>query len=110
MQRTRLVLALGCDRSSRDASPRVRPARDAIAILLVAAAPRLWGSLAHVYAAVTGRVVIDEHVLARLLGDRSAVVRELARTAPLVAFGLINIRPTGAIVASAEAVGRLAGR
>ena len=31
--------------------------RDALAILLVAAAPRLWGSLAHVYAAVTGRVV-----------------------------------------------------
>lgn len=84
--------------------------RDALAILLIAAAPRLWGSLAHVYTAVTGRVVIDEHVLATLLGDRTAVVRELARSAPLVAFGLVTIRPTGAIVASAEAVGRLAGR
>ena len=84
--------------------------RDALAILLVAAAPRLWGSLAHVYASVTGRVVIDQHVLATLLGDRSAVIRELAPTAPLRAFGLITIRPTGALVASSEAVGRLAGR
>ncbi len=81
---------------------------DAVAILLVAAAPRLWGPIAHVYAAATGRVGIDEHVLAALL-DRGAVLRELAPGAPLLAYRLISRRPTGAIVASAEVVCRLAG-
>ena len=83
--------------------------RDALAILLVAAAPRLWGPLAHVYAAVTGRVHTDEHALAMLLGDRSAILRELAPGAPLLAFELLARTPTGNLVASAEVVSRLAG-
>ncbi|HSN25438.1 MAG TPA: hypothetical protein VLT45_04110 [Kofleriaceae bacterium] len=83
--------------------------RDALAILLVAAAPRLWGPLAHVYAAVTGRVHTDEHMLAQLLGDRAAIVRELAAGSPLLAFKLLARTPTGNLVASAEVVSRLAG-
>lgn len=83
--------------------------RDALAILLVAAAPRLWGPLAHVYAAVTGRVHTDEHMLAQLLGDRAAILRELAPGAPLLAFELVTRTPTGNLVASAEVVRRLAG-
>jgi hypothetical protein len=82
---------------------------DAIAILLVCAAPRMWGPFAHVYAAATGRVTLDEHVLARLLGDRSAVLRELSSTAPLLTYRLVSRRPTGEIVASAEVLCRLAG-
>jgi hypothetical protein len=82
---------------------------DAVAILLLTAAPRMWGPFAHVYAAVTGRVIVDEHVLARLLGDLGAVLRELARGAPLLAHKLVSRRPTGEIVASAEVLCRLTG-
>jgi len=80
---------------------------DALAILIIIAAPRLWGPLAHVYAAIAGRVGIDEQVVAKLLGDRSAVLRELTRDAPLIAFGLVARRPTGELVASSEVVCRL---
>jgi hypothetical protein len=82
---------------------------DAVAILLVAAAPRMWGMFAHVYAAVAGRVEVDANVLGVLLGDRAAAVRELDRSAPLVAFGLVSVRASGAVVPSAEVVCRLAG-
>lgn len=82
---------------------------DAIAILLVASAPRMWAPFAHTYATATGRTGIDEHVLARLLGDRRAVLRELASTAPLIAYKLVTRRATGELVASAEVLCRLSG-
>jgi hypothetical protein len=82
---------------------------DAVAILLVAAAPRMWAPFAHVYASITGRVGLDERVLATLLGDRRAVLRELASTGPLLACKLLSRRSTGELTASAEVVCRLSG-
>ncbi len=81
----------------------------ATSILLLAAAPILWGGFAYVYAAITGRREVDRHVLAVLHGDRAAVRRELGREAPLVASDLVSVRATGAVVASKHVVCRLAG-
>jgi hypothetical protein len=86
-----------------------RLSEDAMSLLLFAAAPKLWGGFAHVFAAITGRLQLDQHTLAMLHGDRGAVVRELVRDAPLVAFGLVTVRPMGAIRASADVICRLAG-
>lgn len=82
---------------------------DAVAILLLAAAPRMWGGLLHVYAAIAGRTQIDEHALATLMRSRMAAVRELSREAPLLAFGVLARRPTGALTVNADVLCRLAG-
>jgi hypothetical protein len=82
---------------------------DAVAILLLTAAPRMWGGLLHVYAAITGRTAIDDHALAVLLRSQMTVVRELSREAPLVAFGVVSRRPTGSLTVNRDVVCRLAG-
>jgi len=84
---------------------------DAVSILLLVTAPRLWGALAHVYAAIRLPTagVISQFLLATLMDSRTAVLTELAREAPLVRHGLVSIRPTGAIVASSTVVRQLAG-
>jgi hypothetical protein len=85
---------------------------DAVSVLLLATAPRLWGTLSHVYAAICSggyHFVLGAHVIGALLGDRRAVATELARTAPLVTHGLVTLRPTGAVMVSPEVVCRLAG-
>ena len=85
---------------------------DAVSLMLLAAAPRLWGALTHVYAAICmpGRnFVVSPLLLSMLLGSRPATLRELSADAPLVKYGLIAIRPSGAILASSDVVCRLAG-
>jgi hypothetical protein len=82
---------------------------DAVAILLLAAAPRMWGGLLHVYAAISGSVAIDEQTLATPVRSRMALVRELSREAPLLAFGVLSRRPTGAIAVDLDILRRLAG-
>jgi hypothetical protein len=88
-----------------------RLSRDAVTILLVAAAPKLWGNLAFVYDALSpsGNGRADFNVLRRLLGDRIDLRRELAADAPLVAFGLVTVSPSGAVSVDSEVVCRLAG-
>jgi len=82
----------------------------AVQILLLAAAPYLWGSLTHVYAAITRpqSCLVGVRLLTELLGDRGAVMRELCREAPLVRHGLVRVHATGAIVASSPVIARLA--
>lgn len=85
---------------------------DAIDILLLAAAPRMWGALTHVYAAIPPRVgvtIVNQHVLAALVGNRPGVLGELRRDAPLVARGLVSVRPTGSVVVSDHVIRRIAG-
>lgn len=83
---------------------------DAVAILLLAAAPRMWGGLLHVYAAITGRATVDEHALATLMRSQVSVVRELSREAPLLAFGVMTRRPTGVLTVNHDVLCRLAGK
>ena len=83
---------------------------DAMQIMLLAAAPYLWGALTHVYAAIKAptNCLIGMQLLVELHGDRDAVARELGRESPLVRHGLVKIYPTGAIVASSSVIARLA--
>jgi hypothetical protein len=83
---------------------------DAIAILLLTAAPKLWGALQHVYSAIvmpTCSYVVTQPLLAKLIDDRRAVLRELHRDAPLMRSKLVTMRPTGAIAANPAVVQRL---
>ena len=84
---------------------------DAIAILLYAAAPELWSNLALVYSAIsaTSRGVPDRQVLGALLGDPTAVARELAPTAPLVQTGLVSVGDTGEVSVDRDLLRRLTG-
>lgn len=71
----------------------------AFQILLVAAAPVLWGELARLYAILTNdvsRPLCDEHLVTDVLGSQIAprdIVRELDADAPLVRHGVIRIGP-----------------
>jgi hypothetical protein len=84
---------------------------DAIAILLYAAAPELWGSITFVYSAisVSGRGVPDRQVLGALLGDPAAVARELAPTAPLRQSGLVTVPSSGEVSIDRGLLRRIAG-
>jgi hypothetical protein len=66
-------------------------------ILLVIAAPWLWGELAEVYRTLSGpgRPIVDESLVCRILGvepaERGSVASELDGDAPLVHLGLVQI-------------------
>ncbi|HEY5925108.1 MAG TPA: hypothetical protein VIV11_25675 [Kofleriaceae bacterium] len=84
---------------------------DAVSILLLASAPRLWGALSHVYASITPSCLfrLDQKLLELLLDDRAAVARELHRGAPLIRTKLVSVRSTGSIVPNGAVVRRLIG-
>ncbi len=64
-------------------------------ILLVVAAPALWGDLARLYGILAndeGRPLCDELLVSQILGvsvDAHQVARELDRSAPLVRYGIL---------------------
>jgi hypothetical protein len=89
-------------------------------ILLVVAAPRLWGELARTYAILANdpcRPVCDELLVAQILGPRHASRREIARALdddmPLRRHGLIDVgvgeRPFAALTVPDTLVRRLWG-
>jgi hypothetical protein len=80
----------------------------ALAVLVLAAAPRLWGMLAFVYDGLGAKhQAVDASLLAALLGGapqmREAVARELRPDSPLVRAGLVTVCGT-AVVATRRAV------
>ncbi|MBL9019198.1 MAG: hypothetical protein JNL83_33725 [Myxococcales bacterium] len=86
------------------------------AIMVLAAAPRLWGDLAQLYSNIgfTGKAIVEEGLLAALLGcDRGAIERELDPGAPLTVTGVCRLgpgaRPTAPVIVHAMVVRRLAG-
>lgn len=66
------------------------------AIMVLSAALRLWGDLAQLYQKLgfTGKAIVDERLLAALLGcDEAAVARELDPGAPLAVTGACKLGP-----------------
>jgi hypothetical protein len=65
-------------------------------VLLVAAAPALWGELARLYGILAndeGRALVDELMISTILGPHAShydVARELDRDSPLVRHGLLH--------------------
>ncbi|HEU0029323.1 MAG TPA: ATP-binding protein [Kofleriaceae bacterium] len=65
-------------------------------ILVLVAAPQMWGEVAQLYAVVANnptRDVVDEHLLRQLLGPRvnpHDLAHELSPTEPLMRFGLVQ--------------------
>ena len=83
---------------------------DALAILLLCAAPQLWHALGHVYVTIaTQRRGVDARLIGDLLANRCTVQRELAPDAPLLACGLVSQRSNHSLVVSRDGVLRLAG-
>jgi len=89
-------------------------------LLVLSAAPRIWGELAVLYAQVAGdreRGVVDESLLATLVEadavTRVTIARELDPDAPLIRSGAIEltrgIRPHAALTVHPRIVRRLAG-
>lgn len=68
-------------------------------IMLLVAAPQLWGEIAQLYAVLANgasRPMVDEHLVRALLGPRLVVhelARELDADAPLVRNGLVEVDP-----------------
>jgi hypothetical protein len=66
-------------------------------LLLLVAAPSLWGELARLYGILSnddGRPLIDEHLLTELLveqADPAQIARELDDDAPLIRHGVIRV-------------------
>lgn len=90
--------------------------RTATALLVLAAAPQLWGDLARLYQMIgfTSRAIVEERLLAALANVASAdVAAELAPGAPLVVTGACwfasGSRPTAPLVVHPLVVRRLAG-
>ncbi|MGN6105389.1 MAG: ATP-binding protein, partial [Kofleriaceae bacterium] len=92
----------------------------ATTILLIAAAPQIWGEIARTYGPCTAdpaRPLVDELLLAHLLeattATRAAIARELDDDAPLVRSGAIEVgrglRPYAAITVHPAIARRLAG-
>ena len=57
----------------------------------------------------SGRGHVDAKLLRTLLADEVGLRRELAAEAPLFAFNLVSIQPSGALTASRDVICRLAG-
>jgi ATPase family associated with various cellular activities (AAA)/Winged helix domain, variant len=89
-------------------------------VLLVAAAPALWGELARLYGILAndeGRALVDELMISTILGPHAShydVARELDRDSPLVRHGLLHFtsgkpRPFTAITVDTIVVRLLRG-
>ncbi|MCW5803938.1 MAG: hypothetical protein KIT31_16305, partial [Deltaproteobacteria bacterium] len=113
-------------RWNRRGAPHVEVARElglspmATTLLLIAAAPQIWGELARAYGMVTAdaaRPLVDELLLAHLLeaetSTRTVIGRELDEDAPLVASGAVEmskgLRPYAALAVHPAIARRLAG-
>jgi hypothetical protein len=113
-------------RWNRRGVPHVELARElrlspmAMSLLLLAAAPQIWGELARVYGlcvADRARPLIDELLLAHLLEadtpTRAAIGRELDEDAPLICRGAVTVarglRPYAAISVHPAIARRLVG-
>jgi ATPase family protein associated with various cellular activities (AAA)/winged helix domain-containing protein len=68
-------------------------------LLLLVAAPSLWGEMARLYGILSnddGRPLIDEHLLTELLveqADPAQIARELDDDAPLIRHGVVRVLP-----------------
>jgi len=113
-------------RWNRRGAPHVEIARElrlspmAMSLLLLAAAPQIWGELARAYGlcvADRARPLVDELLLAHLLEadtpTRAAIGRELDEDAPLIASGAVivarGLRPYAAISVHPAIARRLVG-
>jgi hypothetical protein len=118
--------ALRFSRWDHRGAPHIELARElrlsplAISLLLLAAAPQIWGELAHAYGLCVvdrSRPLVDELLLGHLLEadtrTRAAIGRELDPDAPLVASGAVTVarglRPYAAIAVHPAIARRLAG-
>jgi hypothetical protein len=116
----------GFRRWNREGAPHVELAVEiglsalGSAMLLVIAAPTLWGELARAYGVLANdraRPLCDELLVGQLLGASPRVRRELAREleddAPLIRHGLVirgpGRRPFAELAASEAAIARLGG-
>lgn len=93
----------------------------ACSLLLIAAAPFLWGELAPMYRAIADdpqRPLVDEYLICQILdlsrAERASIARELDPDAPLVRHGLIEVgagaRPFAALEIHHAILARLASR
>jgi len=113
-------------RWNRRGAPHVELARElrlspmAMSLLLLAAAPQIWGELARAYGlcvADRARPLVDELLLAHLLEadtpTRAAIGRELDEDAPLITRGAVTVarglRPYAAISVHPAIARRLVG-
>ena len=68
-------------------------------MLLLIAAPSLWGETARLYGILSnddGRPLVDELLLGELLvdqADRAQIARELDDDAPLIRYGIVRVHP-----------------
>lgn len=88
----------------------------ATALIVLAAAPILWGDLAQLYKMIgfTGRAIVEERLLAALLDmDLAAIAAELDPGAPLAVTGVCKLacgaRPNASLIVHPLVVRRLAG-
>ena len=113
-------------RWNRAGVPHIEIARElelspmALSLLVLAAAPQIWGELARAYGLCThdaARPLVDELLLAHLLeadaATRAAIGRELDDDAPLIASGAVvmsrGLRPYAALTVHPAIARRLAG-
>jgi len=88
----------------------------ATALVVLAAAPQLWGDLAQLYKMIgfTGRAIVEERLLAALLNmDHGVIAAEIDPGAPLAVTGVCKLgygtRPSSPLVVHPLVVRRLAG-
>ena len=86
------------------------------AIMVLSAAQQLWGDIAQLYMKIgfTGKAIIEERLLAALIGcDQAAVARELDAGSSLALTGVCKLgpgaRPNSPVIVHAMVVRRLAG-
>jgi hypothetical protein len=88
----------------------------ATALIVLAAAPQLWGDFAQLYKMIgfTGRAIVEERLLAALLNmDRATIAAEIDPGAPLAVTGVCKLgcgtRPNAPLIVHPLVVRRLAG-
>jgi len=88
----------------------------ATAILVLSAAPQLWGDFAQLYKMIgfTGRAIVEERLLAALLNtDRATIAAEIDPGGPLAVTGVCKLgpgtRPNVPLIVHPLVVRRLAG-
>lgn len=88
----------------------------ATAVLVLSAAPILWGDFAQLYKMIgfTGRAIVEERLLAALLNkDHATIAAEIDPGAPLAVTGVCKLgpgtRPNAPLIVHPLVVRRLAG-